>query len=119
MPQNNPHPIGYIEVQKSWKEEGNSSEGASRKSREEIGAKLRAEADAEVFRDYPGHSLVSVRCEIVPDGTGGSNYNLYFGYAPLRLNTEPLDPRNLNGSDNQSIGDPARDNNIGQRETKF
>ncbi len=104
-----PHPIGYLEIQKSWI--GQSTTGPFNDSL--------AAADAEALISHPNHKRVSYRIDCVIDGAGIKHYNLYVGYAPANPTTEPLNPRDLNDARNQNMGDPARDNFIGAKEQKF
>lgn len=108
------HPIGYVEVQKAWI---GTSDGV------EANADLiMYEVSIEMARDYPTYKKINSNITCVKDGAGVNHYTLYVGYAPAQPpgeKAEPLNPHNLNSSDNLSIGDPARDNAIGMKEQRF
>jgi hypothetical protein len=111
---NNALPIGYLEVQRGWVAE--PSDGP-----EVLGVveKALSELDAEMAVSNPLHVRYGARVEHVADGAGVQHVTLYVGYAPKETTTEPLNPHNLNDAQNESIGDPARDNSIGMKEQKF
>jgi len=103
------HPIGYIEVQRSWIGEDT----------EAMRTTMRHEAELEVLAQNPNYFLVGWHTDKTFDGAGVAHYNLYVGFAPRTPVAEQLNPHNLNDAPVNNIGDPARDNNIGWKEQKF
>jgi hypothetical protein len=107
---NQPLPIGYIEVQRSW---------IGEKPPDEL-ANMVADTWAQATRENVSLMPYGSRVERALDGAGVAHYTLYAGFVPLIPSSEPLDVRNLNGVERyDQIGDPARDNNIGAKEQKF
>lgn len=110
-----PHPIGYVELQRSWLKPDEEGRSGGEKIPE-----LRAEMEAEMARTNPDLQYYGMRLENTKDGAGKVHFNFYVGFVPKVASSEPLNPRNLNDADKaDQIGDPARDNNIGWKEQKF
>jgi hypothetical protein len=98
---NEPLPIGYIEVQRSW---------LGYKSGVAVSLLLQDVA-AEVLAQYPNYEQHSARIEHVKDGAGVDHCTLYVGYAPTPQNqtTPPLNPRNQNDAPEKQIGNASED----------
>lgn len=105
------YPIGYTEFQASYV---GPEEGLSAWVTGVVNATM-----AQVAQDSPELTHFSNRMEMVRDGAGVPHHNLYLGFVPKVPLAEPLDPHNLNDAPVGNIGDPARDNSIGFKETKF
>jgi hypothetical protein len=109
---NKPNPIGYVEYQRS----GVVLPGVDPFDGIQVAV---TELQEQGSRENPTLVQYMARIEHTTDGAGVKRWNLYMGFAPSQAAAEPLDPHNLNNSQNQSIGDPARDNLMGAKENKF
>jgi hypothetical protein len=103
------HPIGYIEVQRSWI---GDDTGVMR-------ASMLFDAEVEVVGKNNNYFLTNWHTDKTLDGAGVAHYTMYVGFAPRTPAAEQLNPHNLNDAPVNNIGDPARDNNIGWKEQKF
>lgn len=111
-----PHPIGYIELQRGWI-------GVPETVHDTV-QKYLHELDVSVQREHPGMRPHGSRLEVVPDGAGVLHYTLYAGYAPFPPKTgveptPPLNPRNLNDAESPQIGNAVEDHAIGMKEQRF
>lgn len=121
------HPIGYVELQRSWIKPGNGGRydppGAPQSpSGGDRIPELLAEMEAEVRATDPKLVRINARLENVPDGAGVVHFTLYAGFAPAVAAAEPLDPHNLNDAPRPVAGWPEPEDGIlplGSRETKF
>ena len=113
------NPIGYVELQTSWLGSDTGNKTQTELSDGDLARRHVEELREKGLRENPGYSQCSARMEETTDGAGVIRYNLYMGFAPAQPLSEPLNPHNLNDAPVQSIGDPARDNNIGWKEQKF
>lgn len=105
-----PHPIGYVEVQKSFVGYTDPS----------VITDTITEVRAEMKRDRPDLIPCGSRMETVTDGAGVPHYTLYMGFAPIERAAEPLNPRNLNDAPAPRIGDmPDVAMPLGMKERKF
>ncbi len=107
----NPRPIGYTEVQRSWVGDGNP----------DMPVLMLNEVYAVTARDQPELMPYGSRVEMVFDGAGVPHFTIYVGFVPRRATTPPLDPRNMNGAPLPRIGDvsPEMAVNPGYKEQKF
>lgn len=111
----NPRPIGYTEVQRSWVGSANP----------DMSVLMLNDVYGVMDRDQPNMKPYGSRVEMVFDGAGVEHYNLYVGFVPRELSetptTPPLDPRNLNDSPAPKIGDATPELALppGWKEQKF
>lgn len=94
---NNPHPIGYIEVQRGWVGEDNP----------DMAMLLLNEIYGTMARDEPHMEPHGSRIEMTFDGAGVPHFNIYVGFKPRHAAAEPLNPRNLNDTPPPKIGDAS------------
>jgi hypothetical protein len=108
---NNPRPIGYTEVQRSWLGSDNP----------DMALLMLNEVYGQMARDEPELMPYGSRVEMSFDGAGVEHYTIYVGFVPRTNNTPALDPRNLNDSEPPPIGAVGPDMAIpvGWKESKF
>ena len=110
-----PHPIGYIEVQRSWVGDDNP----------DMAVLALNEVYGQMARDEPSMQPHGSRVEMTFDGAGVAHYTIYVGFVPRSAvgvePTPPLNPRNLNNNEPPLIGSVGPDMAVavGWKESKF